>query len=102
MIALAVNVWTPIQLSVPAVALACAAGVLAVTQNAPMWAAIFVWELARPPWWLLVVFAAAALTTITSRGALLLRPEKSGEGPVCDRRVSLFFVWSGVGVVLMR
>lgn len=62
-IALAVNVWTPIQLSVPAVALACAAGVLAVTQNAPMWAAIFVWELARPPWWLLVVFAAAALTT---------------------------------------
>jgi hypothetical protein len=35
--------------------------VLAITQNAPVWAAIFVWELARPPWWMLIVFAAAAL-----------------------------------------
>ena len=47
--------------SVPVVSLACAAGVLAITQRAPVWAAIFVWELARPPWWLLVVFLAAAL-----------------------------------------
>lgn len=62
-IAMATNAWTPVHLSVPAVALACAAGVLAVTQNAPLWAAIFVWELARPPWWLLVVFAAAALAS---------------------------------------
>lgn len=62
-IALAADAWTPVHLSVPAVALACAAGVLAVTQNAPLWAAIFVWELARPPWWLLVVFAAAALAS---------------------------------------
>lgn len=60
-IALAVNTFTPVHLNVPAVALACATGVLAVTQNAPIWAAIFVWELARPPWWLLVTFAAAAV-----------------------------------------
>ena len=43
-----------------AVSLACAAGVLAVTQGAPVWAAVFVWELARPPWWLLIVFIVAA------------------------------------------
>ena len=59
-IALAVNSWTEFSLSIPAVSLACAAGVLAITQRAPIWAAIFVWELARPPWWLLVVFLVAA------------------------------------------
>lgn len=59
-IALSVNAWTPVHLNVPAVALACAAGVLAITQRSPDWAAIFVWELAHPPLWLLVVFAAAA------------------------------------------
>ena len=37
-----------------------AAGVLAITQRAPIWAALFVWELARPPLWLIVVFLAAA------------------------------------------
>lgn len=47
---------------VSAVSLACAAGVLAVTQRAPAFAALFVWELARPPLWLLVVFTAAAFT----------------------------------------
>lgn len=61
-IALSVNTWTPHHLNVSAVALACAAGVLAVTQGSPDWAAIFVWELARPPWWLLLVFAAAAFS----------------------------------------
>ncbi|CAN5853065.1 chloride channel protein [soil metagenome] len=60
-IAIAVNSWTDLSLSVPAVSLACAAGVLAITQKAPVWAAIFVWELARPPWWLLVVFLVAAV-----------------------------------------
>jgi phosphatidylglycerophosphate synthase len=35
--------------------------VLAITQRAPVWAAFFVWELARPPWWLLAVFLVAAL-----------------------------------------
>jgi H+/Cl- antiporter ClcA len=61
-VALAVNAWTPLHPSVPAVSLACAAGVLAVTQGSPDWAAIFVWELARPPWWLMLVFAAAAFS----------------------------------------
>ncbi|AQT79044.1 chloride ion channel protein [Mycolicibacterium litorale] len=59
-VALSVNNWTPFHISVPAVSLACAAGVLAVTQGAPLWAALFVWELAHPPLWLLIVFAAAA------------------------------------------
>ena len=59
-LAVAVNTWTPVEVSVAAVSLACAAGVLAVTQGAPVWAAVFVWELARPPWWLLIVFIVAA------------------------------------------
>ena len=48
-VAVAVNTWTPLTVSVPAVSLACAAGVLAITQGAPAWAALFVWELAHPP-----------------------------------------------------
>src|SRR4029078_11422343 len=44
-VAFAVNTWTPLTVSVPAVSLACAAGVLAITQGAPAWAALFVWEL---------------------------------------------------------
>lgn len=59
-VAIAVNTWTPVTVNVPAVSLACAAGVLAITQSAPAWAALFVWELAHPPLWLLIVFAAAA------------------------------------------
>ena len=59
-IALSVSQCTPLHLNTPAVSLACAAAVLAVTQGAPGWAAVFVWELARPPWWLFLVFAAAA------------------------------------------
>jgi H+/Cl- antiporter ClcA len=43
--------------------LAGSAGVLAITQRAPLWAAMFVWELARPPLWLLLVFLVAALST---------------------------------------
>jgi H+/Cl- antiporter ClcA len=60
MVAMAVNTWTPLTVNVPAVSLACAAGVLAITQGAPAWAALFVWELAHPPLWLLIVFAASA------------------------------------------
>ena len=46
LVALSINTWTPVHVSVPAVALSCAAGVLAITQGAPIWAALFVWELA--------------------------------------------------------
>jgi H+/Cl- antiporter ClcA len=60
LVALAANAAAGWSVSVPAVSLICAAGVLAITQRAPLWAALFVWELARPPWWLLLVFAAAA------------------------------------------
>jgi H+/Cl- antiporter ClcA len=60
LVALSINAWTEVTVSVPAVSLACAAGVLAITQRAPVWAATFVWELARPPWWLLLVFLVAA------------------------------------------
>lgn len=60
-IALAVNTWTSVTVSVVALSLMCAAGVLAITQRAPIWAGIFVWELARPPWWLLLIFLIAAL-----------------------------------------
>lgn len=58
------------HIQVAAVSLACAAGVLAITQRAPLFAALFVWELARPPLWLFVVFAAAAFT---SHGIRVLR-----------------------------
>jgi len=59
--ALLINSTTSLHVNLPAVSLACAAGVLAITQGTPIWAAVFVWELARPPWWLLIVFAAAAV-----------------------------------------
>ena len=61
LVALSVNSFTALHLSVPTVSLACAAGVLAITQDTPVWAAIFVWELAQPPLWLLIVFTAAAV-----------------------------------------
>jgi len=57
---LALNQLGGTHIHVSAVSLTCAAGVLAVTQRAPAFAALFVWELARPPYWLLVVFAIAA------------------------------------------
>ncbi|AKK29116.1 chloride channel protein [Mycobacterium sp. EPa45] len=74
-VAVVVNTWTPMTVSVPAVSLACAAGVLAITQGAPAWAALFVWELARPPWWLLIVFAAAAYAASLLDGFLRRRRE---------------------------
>lgn len=58
---LSINSVAGTHFHVPAMSLAGAAGVLAVTQRTPFWAAIFVWELARPPLWLLLVFLATAL-----------------------------------------
>ena len=76
---LIINAATGTQFHVPAISLAGAAGVLAVTQRAPLWAGVFVWELARPPLWLLLVFLAAALGAhgmrlLVERGRGLMRP----------------------------
>ena len=76
---LTINAIAGTQFHVPAIALAGSAGVLAITQRAPLWAAIFVWELARPPLWLLLVFLVAALSTyglrlLVERSRKLLRP----------------------------
>lgn len=78
---LAVNELFGADFQVAAVSLACAAGVLAITQRAPLFAALFVWELARPPLWLFVVFAAAAFT---AHGIRLLR-ERKPRTPLRDR-----------------
>ena len=67
---LTINAIAGTHYGVPAVALAGSAGVLAITQNAPLWAAIFVWELARPPLWLSLVFLTAALSTYGLRVAV--------------------------------
>jgi H+/Cl- antiporter ClcA len=78
LLVLTVNAIAGTQFHVPAVSMAGAAGVLAVTQRAPYWAAIFVWELARPPLWLLLVFLTAALGAhglqlLVERGRRLVR-----------------------------
>ncbi|WP_319449453.1 MULTISPECIES: chloride channel protein [unclassified Mycobacterium] len=57
---LALNHLAGTHIQVAAASLTCAAGVLAITQRAPAFAALFVWELARPPYWLLAVFLVAA------------------------------------------
>jgi H+/Cl- antiporter ClcA len=62
LLVLIINAVAGSQYHVPAVSMAGAAGVLAITQRAPFWSAIFVWELARPPLWLLLVFLVAALS----------------------------------------
>jgi len=72
---LAINAAFGTHLHVPAVSLCGAAGVLAVTQGSPIWAAIFVWELARPPIWLLGVFL------LTAVGAHGLKVLLLGRGP---------------------
>ena len=68
---------------VPAISMAGAAGVLAVTQRAPVWAAIFVWELARPPLWLFLVFL---LTASTAHGLKGLLRGRGGPPPKPDER----------------
>lgn len=60
LLVLTINAATGTHLHLPTVSLAGAAGVLAVTQGSPIWAALFVWELARPPIWLLLLFLLTA------------------------------------------
>jgi H+/Cl- antiporter ClcA len=79
LLVLTVNAVAGTQFHVPAISMAGAAGVLAVTQRTPFWAAIFVWELARPPLWLLLVFLTTALGAhglqlLVERGRRLVRP----------------------------
>ncbi len=61
LLVLAINWAGGTDFQVPATSLAGAAGVLAVTQGSPIWAAIFVWELAHPPPWMFLVFLTTAL-----------------------------------------
>jgi H+/Cl- antiporter ClcA len=67
---LAVNSAVGTHLHAPVVSLAGAAGVLAVTQGSPIWAAIFVWELARPPVWLFLIFLVTAVAAHGLKKAL--------------------------------
>lgn len=77
-VVLALNGLAGTSIDVPAVSLTCAAGVLAITQRAPGFAALFVWELAHPPYWLLIVFAIAAYA---AHGLRLLRERHAAEQP---------------------
>jgi H+/Cl- antiporter ClcA len=76
LVALALNHVAGTDIQVSALSLTCAAGVLAITQRAPAFAALFVWELARPPYWLLIVFLVAAFT---AHGIRLLRERNRAE-----------------------
>ncbi|KUI14195.1 chloride ion channel protein [Mycobacterium sp. GA-1285] len=73
LVALALNEWADTNLHGSALSLTCAAGVLAITQRSPAFAALFVWELAHPPYWLLVVFAIAAFA---AHGLRVLRDKR--------------------------
>jgi H+/Cl- antiporter ClcA len=77
---LALNQWAGTDIHVSAVSLTCAAGVLAITQRAPAFAALFVWELARPPYWLLLVFAIAAYA---AHGLRVLREQRHSGAIAC-------------------
>jgi H+/Cl- antiporter ClcA len=81
---LALNDLAHTNLHVAAVALTCAAGVLAITQRAPAFAALFVWELAHPPIWLLLVFAVAAFS---SHGIRLLRDRSTAAAAEQPKRL---------------
>ena len=72
---LTINWLAGTHLHTPAISLAGAAGVLAVTQGSPIWAAIFVWELAHPPLWLFLVFL------LTATGSHGLKALLAGRGP---------------------
>jgi H+/Cl- antiporter ClcA len=75
LLVLTINAAAGTHFHVQAISMAGAAGVLAISQGTPFWAAIFVWELARPPIWLLLVFLAAALSAY---GVRLLVERDSG------------------------
>lgn len=76
---LTINWLTGTHLHVPAVSLAGGAGVLAITQGSPIWAAIFVWELARPPLWLFGVFLLTATGAHGLKILLSVRGQKQDE-----------------------
>jgi chloride channel protein, CIC family len=80
---LTINWLAGTQLHTQAISLAGAAGVLAVTQGSPIWAAIFVWELARPPLWLLLVFL---LTAVGAHGLKVLAGRRIGRPLDRDQR----------------
>jgi H+/Cl- antiporter ClcA len=82
LVTLALNQFGGADIHVSAVSLTCAAGVLAVTQRAPAFAALFVWELARPPYWLLVVFA---ITTFAAHGLRVLRERRAAHAVAAAR-----------------
>jgi H+/Cl- antiporter ClcA len=73
---LAINWLAGTHLHVPAVSLSGAAGVLAVIHGSPIWASIFVWELARPPMWLFLVFVLTACGAYGLK-VLLVGPDRS-------------------------
>ncbi len=77
-VALGLNQLAGTNFHVPALALTCAAGVLAITQRSPLFAALFVWELAHPPLWLLLVFAVAAFA---ANGLRVLRERHQAASP---------------------
>ena len=77
-VALALNQLAGTEIHVSALALTCAAGVLAITQRSPLFAALFVWELAHPPYWLLIVFAIAAFA---AHGLRVLRERRQAALP---------------------
>ena len=78
LLVLAINAAVGTNIHVPAVSLAGAAGMLAVTQRAPIWAAVFVWELARPPFWLLGVFLVSAAS---AHGLRVLTERRRASAP---------------------
>ncbi len=79
LLVLTINWIAGLHLHVPAVSLTGAAGVLAVTQGSPIWAAIFVWELARPPLWLFGVFLLTATGAHGLKRLLSVRAQKHDE-----------------------
>ena len=83
LLVLTINAVTGSHLHVPTVSLVGAAGVLAVTQGSPIWAAIFVWELAHPPPWLFLIFL---LTATAAHGLKALLGRRGGPPPHHDQR----------------